>query len=327
MTQTIKWGILGPGDISRKFATGLQSAEGAEIVAVGSRSHERASGFAAEYNVPNAYDSYEALAKDAEVDAIYIGTPHTFHKEHTLLCLQNGKHVICEKPFSINAGEAQEMIDFAREKGLVLMEAIWSRFLPTLTMVRALINEGAIGEARMLTADFGFRTSFNPETRWFNPDLGGGALLDVGIYPLSLAYMVFGEPKRISSMANLGESGVDEETAVLLGYQGGQMATLTSAIRLNTPHEAFILGTNGWIKIMSPWWVSQQLVVKRGDEEETFDLPYKGNGYTHEAEEMMSLIREGRLESDVIPLDETLSIMHTMDEIRRQWGLKYPMES
>ncbi|MEM7331288.1 MAG: Gfo/Idh/MocA family oxidoreductase [Chloroflexota bacterium] len=327
MTQIIKWGILGPGAISRKFATGLQSADGAELLAIGSRNQERAQAFADEFGFSRAYGSYDELVNDPDVDAIYIGTPHSFHKAHSILCLRHGKHVICEKPFAINAKEAAEMIAVAREEKRVLMEAMWSRFLPTLVMVRALLNEEAIGEARMVQADFGFRTNVNPKGRLFDPALGGGALLDVGIYPVSLAYMLFGQPSQISSMANLGETGVDEETAVLFGYDTGQMAVLSTAIRLNTPHEAFILGTEGWIKIMNPWWVSNQIAVKRhGQEEEILDLPFKGNGYTHEAEEVMTLIREGRLESDVIPLDESLAIMQTLDEIRAELGVKYPME-
>lgn len=327
MTQTINWGILGPGAISRKFATGLADADGARLLAVGSRSHERAKTFADTFGFERVYGSYEELLNDADVDVVYIGTPHSFHKDHTLLCLNHGKHVICEKPFAINAAEAQQMIELAQEKGLVLMEAMWSRFLPTLTMVRAIINEGAIGEVRMVTADFGFRTNVNPEGRLFDLTLGGGALLDVGIYPLSLAFMVLGRPSQISATAHIGETGVDEQTAVLLTYDDGQMACLQTAVRLTTPHEAFILGTDGWLKIEAPWWVSDKLTMRRhGGEEEKLDLPFKGNGYTHEAEEMMRLIRSGETESDVIPLDESLAIIETMDEIRRQIGLRYPME-
>ncbi|MCA9997149.1 MAG: Gfo/Idh/MocA family oxidoreductase, partial [Anaerolineales bacterium] len=266
------------------------------------------------------------LAADPDVDAVYIGTPHSFHQSHTMLCLEHGKHVICEKPFAINASEAAEMVALARQKGVVLMEAMWTRFLPTLVKTRELLASGAIGEVRMITADFGFRTSVNPNGRLFDPALGGGALLDVGIYPLSLAFMVLGVPSRIESMAHLGETAVDEQAAIILGYDGGQMALLSTAIRTNTPHEAFILGSDGWIKLHSPWWVSSQLTLKQGGAETTLTLPYKGNGYVHEAEEMMHLIRSGQRESSVISLDESLAIMQTMDNIRAQWGLRYPME-
>lgn len=325
--QPIRWGILGPGSISHKFAQGLLDAEGAVLAAVGSRNLERAKTFAQKFGFARVHNSYDALVADPEVDAIYIGTPHNFHQAHTLLCLEHGKHVICEKPFAINAAEAEVMIAKAREKGLVLMEAMWSRFLPTLVKTRDLLASGAIGEVRMITADFGFRAgSVNPESRLFNPAMGGGALLDVGIYPLSLAYMILGTPSRIESMAHLGETGVDEQAAIILGYDGGQMALLSTAIRTNTPFEAYILGTDGRIKIESPWWVSNQVTLNQGGKEETFDLPFKGNGYTHEAEEVMELIRAGKTESAVISLDESLAIMQTMDAIRAQWGLKYPME-
>jgi len=327
MKRNIRWGILGPGAVSRKFALGLRYAEGAELVAVGSRSRERAERFASELGVRRVHVGYDALAGDDDIDAIYIGTPHSCHREHTILCLRSGKHVICEKPFAINAAEASEMVRTAHRERRALMEAMWMRFLPALKKVRELVAEGAIGDIRRVTADFGFRAEFDPAHRLFDPTLGGGALLDVGVYGLSLAHMLLGEPTRTNGMTHLGETGVDEESAVLLGYENGSLAVLTMAVRVDSPGEALILGTNGWIKIMSPWWASSRISVKRpGREESTLEMPFKGNGYTHEAEEFMECIRTGRLESDVIPLSESLVIMRTMDEIRGQWGLRYPME-
>jgi predicted dehydrogenase len=305
----------------------LRDAEGAVVTAVGSRSRDRAVHFASEFDIPRAHGNYDALAGDAEVDAIYIGTPHPFHKEHTILCLRHGKHVLCEKPFAINAGEAAEMVRVARSQECALMEAMLTRHLPTMAKVRELIADGAIGDVRMITAGFGFRAQFDPVSRLFDPNLGAGALLDLGIYPLSLSYMLLGEPATINAQAHLGETGVDEESAVLLGYKNGAMAALTMAIRLNIPREAFILGTEGRIKIFPRWWVSSRISVKRSDcDEQIIDLPFKGLGYTHEADAFMDLIRSGKLESDVMSLDESLSIMRTMDTIRAQWGLKYPME-
>lgn len=324
--KIIKWGILGPGSISKKFAEGLQAVPDAKIMAVGSRQKNRARAFANDFNIPNAHGSYEDLVADPEVDVIYIGTPHNFHKAHTLLCLNAGKHVLCEKPFAINTAEAEEMVKTARDKGLFLMEAMWSRYLPTLVKTRALIAAGAIGEIRMVQADFGFRTSVNAEGRLFNPSYGGGALLDVGIYPLSLAHMVLGTPTQITSLAEIGTTGVDEQTAFILGYDTGQMAVLSTAIRTNTPHEATIIGTSGWIKIHSPWWVSDTLTLKRDGKEQTIPCPMVGNGYNYEAEEVGNCMRSGKLESDILPLDETLAIMQVMDEIRAQIGLRYPME-
>lgn len=324
--NTINWGILGPGSISTKFAQGLKEVPDARITAVGSRDLDRAKVFADNFNAPNAYGSYEALVADPDVDVIYIGTPHSFHKDHTLLCLNAGKHVLCEKPFAINAAEAQEMVTFAREKKLFLMEAMWSRYLPTLVKVRELIADGAIGDLRMVQADFGFRAGVNPEGRLFKPALGGGALLDVGIYPLSLAHMVLGTPDRITSMAELGSTGVDEQTAFILGYDSGPIAVLSTAIRTNTPHEATIIGTSGWIKIHSPWWISDILTLKTDGQVQMISCPFVGNGYNYEAVEAGDCIRAGKTESDIMPLDETLALIKIMDQIRAQIGLKYPME-
>jgi predicted dehydrogenase len=207
------------------------------------------------------------------------------------------------------------------------MEAMWTRYLPSLVRTRELIAEGAIGEVRMVTADFGFRTGFNPKGRLFDPHLGGGALLDVGIYPISLAFMLFGAPSKIASEAALGETGVDEQSAYLFGYNKGQIAQLSSATRTETPQEAFILGTEGSIKLHSPWWNATELTLKRnGKPAEVIAPPRVGNGYNYEAEEVGRCIRAGKLESDTMPLDETRIIMTVLDDIRAQWGLKYPGE-
>ena len=325
-TETIRWGILGPGTISKKFATGLQSVPDAQITAVGSRDMERAQSFAKEYEIPRAYSNYEDLAADPEVDVIYVGTPHRFHKEHTILCLDAGKHVLCEKPFAINATEAREMVKAALRNNRFLMEAMWTRFLPAITRVRELIKAGAVGEVRMVQADFGFRTKVIPDHRLFDPALGGGALLDVGIYPISLAHMILGTPDHITSMAALGNTGIDEQTAVVLGYDRGAMAVLSTAIRTNTQQEAYIYGTRGWIKIHAPWWASDTLTLKTGPGEGSLSLPYTGNGYNYDAEEVGRCLREKLPESPTIRLTESLTIMRIMDHIRDQIGLKYPME-
>lgn len=327
MNENIYWGILGAGTVSRLFATGLQDAEGAKLVAVASRSLERASGFASEFDVPRVYGSYEELAEDEALDAVYIGTPHSFHKEHVSLCLRAGRNVLCEKPFAINAAQAEAMINVARGEKRTLMEAMWTRFIPSMAKVREFVEEGGIGEIRGIEADFGFRADFDPKNRLFDPALGGGALLDVGVYGVSLAHMLLGEPETVAGSARMGETGVDEESTAILGYEGGAKATLTMAVRRETSCEASIIGTSGSIRITAPWWQSDRIIVAResGDEDK-LDIPFKGNGYTHEAEEFMELIRTGKLESDVMPLAESLSVMKSMDRIRRKWGLKYPME-
>lgn len=327
MSKPIRWGILSTARIANQFVKGLAELPDAQLVAVGSRTQAAADEFADKYNIPHRHASYEALANDPDVDIIYVATPHNLHRMGTLLCLNAGKAVVCEKPFAINAAETREMIETARAKRLFLMEAMWSRFLPNIVKVRELIAEGAIGEVRMVEADFGFRAELNPASRLFNPELGGGGLLDVGIYVNSLASMILGTPERIVSAAHLGETGVDEQAAMVYGYAGGKLALLSCAVRTSTFQEAAIYGTAGRIRIHSPWWHSEKLTLQRaGHDPETLTLPMQGNGYNYEAAEAMACLAAGKLESDVMPLDETLAIMETLDTVRGQWGLRYPME-
>ena len=323
----LRWGILGPGSIASRFSTDVKPLADHLLAAVGSRDKAKADTFADKFGIPNRHGSYEDLVADPNVDVIYVATPHPFHKDHAILALNAGKAVLCEKPFTINAGEAEEVVKVARDKGVFLMEGMWSRFFPAMVKVRELLAEGAIGELRLLQADFGFRAGVNPEGRLFNPALGGGGLMDVGVYTVSLASMLFGTPNRSTSLANLGSTGVDEEAAMLLGYPGGGLAVLSTAIRLNTPHEATLMGTDGSIKIPGAWWCPKKVTVKRaGKDEETFEFPFEGGGFQFEAQHIASCLRAGKTESDIIPLDETLSIMRTLDGIRAQFGLKYPME-
>lgn len=325
--KTIKWGILAPGRISRTFAAALKVSEGAELTAVGSRDRQRALGFASDFDIPNVHGSYEDLAADPEIDAVYIGTPHAFHEENTVLCLRGGKHVLCEKALALTEGQAKNMIEVARQEDRLLMEAMWTRFLPAMVHVRRLVDEGAIGEPRFLTADFGFRTAYDPHSRLFDPALGGGALLDIGIYPLSLASMLFGEPTEIASFANLAETGVDQEAGILLRHRGGELAMLATAFTTDTAKRALIEGTGGSIRIEDGWWKCNRITVaKNGCDPETLDFPFRGAGYAYEAEEFMNLIRNGKRDSDVMPLAESLALMRTMDAIRGQWGFRYPGE-
>ena len=326
--SAIRWGILGCGSIANKFATGLQAADDAELVAVGSRTQENADAFADKYGAPRRHASYEALAADPDVDAIYVATPHVFHKANSMLCLRAGKAVLCEKPITINAADTAELVACAREEGVFLMEAMWTRFLPAIVKVRELIAEGKIGEVQMVKADFCFRSGWNPEGRLLNPALGGGGLLDVGIYPVALSHMVFGGPPAdIKSTAHLGETGVDELAAMLLGFGPARVAVLTCGVRAGMPHEAYVVGTEGWIRINIPWWCTQSLTLGSGWEVgETLEFPHKGNGYEYEAEEVGRCLRAGKLESDVMPLDESVAILGTLDALRAQWGLRYPAE-
>lgn len=325
--KTIKWGILGAGWIASQFARDLAHAQDVELTAVGSRSKEKAEAFAEKFGFARAYGSYEELVNDAEIDIIYVATPHPSHKEHVLKCLRAGKAVICEKPFTVNVKEAEEVVQFARENKIFLMEAMWTRFLPVIRKVREWIAEGRIGEVRLIKADFGFRTGVNPEGRLFNPALAGGALLDVGIYPLSFASMLLGaNPKQVLSTAQLGETGVDEECSILLSYEGGQTAMLNAAIRLNSGSDAFIIGTAGSIRIPSFFNAKTATITAEDGTEETFADDRTTLGYVYEAEAAGQYLREGKLESDIISLDETLQLMRMMDGIRQQWGLRYPFE-
>ncbi len=325
-SEIINWGILGPGSIAQRFAKGLQSVPDAKLYAVGSRSLQKADEFADKHDAPKRYSSYEELAADPDVQAVYIATPHPQHKDAALLCLNHGKAVLCEKPFTVNAKEAAEVIELARAKDLFLMEGMWARFFPGMVRVRELLASGAIGEARMLQADFGFRTDVNPEGRLFSPALAGGGLLDVGVYPISLASMIFGTPTGVSGQAQIGETGVDEMAAVTLKYAQGQLASIVTGVRINTPSEATIFGTEGSLKLHSPFWNPVKLTLSAGGKTEELSVPFEGEGFNYEAQEVQSCLRAGKTESAIMPLDETLAIMQTLDTLRSQWGLKYPME-
>lgn len=323
----IRWGILGTGKIAGKFAQALPLVPDAELVAVGSRSVETARRFAAANGVSRAYGSYEELARDPEVDVVYVATPHVLHAENTLLCLEAGKPVLCEKPFTLNAAEARQVIAFARERGLYVMEAMWMRFIPLVRRFRELIEEGAIGEPLLLHADFGFRADFPPEHRLYDPRLGGGALLDLGVYPIHLAYMVWGKPDTVSGVAHLGPTGVDEQGGMVLGYAGGHMAVLSTSTRVDTPVEATLMGAAGRMRLHRRFHHATRLTITTEAGEQSIEMPFTGNGLQYEALEVMRCLKEGRTESDIMPLDETLSIMETLDALRSMWGLRYPGES
>jgi dihydrodiol dehydrogenase / D-xylose 1-dehydrogenase (NADP) len=328
MADKVRWGIIGCGQIASVFAEALCELEDAELLGVGSRSLDKAKGFAEKFGSERAYGSYAELAVDKDIDVVYVATPHPFHMENTLLCIEADRAVLCEKPFAVNAKEAQRMIDLARAKGVFLMEAMWTRFIPAIVRVRQLLSDGVIGQVRMMQADFGYRFEFDPEQRVFNLELGGGALLDVGVYPVSLASMVFGrQPEAITGLANIGKTGVDEQSAFVLRYHRDELAVLYCAVRTETPGEAVIIGTKGMIKIHYPFWRSKCLTICReGGEDEIIDLPFERNKFCFEAEHVQSCLREGKMQSDIMTLDESLAIMETMDRIREQWDLRYPAD-
>lgn len=322
----VRWGILGCGNIAGQFARGLHHAPGAILAAVGSRSKDKAERFAAEHGAGLALGSYEELAACGEVDAIYVATPHPMHCEDTLLCLDHGKAVLCEKPFAINAEQARRMVGGSREKGVFLMEAMWTRCFPIMVRLREELAKGRIGEARFVSADFGFRAGFDPKSRLFDPALGGGALLDVGVYAVSFASMVLGKPSGVAGLMQPAPTGVDAQSAFVFSYPSGAMASLYTTIQANTPWEATVMGSEGKIRVESPFWKPTRMTISAGDAEESVELPYEGNGYQFEAIEVGRCLDAGLLESPVMPHDETIGVMETMDALRGQWGLKYPSE-
>ena len=318
---------MGPGNIAKSFAKGLATIPGAAVrYAVGSRDLGRARAFADAFGFEKAYGSYAELAADPDVDIIYVATPHPQHEEAVILCLNAKKAVICEKPFAPNARQAARMIDCARENGVFLMEAMWTRFLPTIVKTRELIAGGAIGKVLHFNAEFAFRAEVNPEGRLFAPAAAGGSLLDVGVYNMSFCSMIFQKrPDRIQSHLSIGSTGVDEAASVIVNYAGGQSASLYSAIRTNTSHDASIYGEDGYIKLPG-YWHGDTVILKNNDGIQEFKLPFEASGFQYEAEEVMACLDSGLLESAIMPLDETLSVLQSLDKIRFDNNLRYPFE-
>ncbi len=328
MTEVIGWGILSTARIAHKLAEAVQKTEGCELVAVGSRTPESANAFGDKFNIARRYGSYEALVADPDVDVIYIATPHPFHMNGALLAIDAGKAVLVEKPFTMNAPEAQRVIEAARAKGVFLMEAMWTRFLPIIARTRDLIRSGAIGEPRLVQVDLGFFAPYNPKDRLFAPELGGGALLDVGVYTTSFVSMILGTPQRIESFARLGETGVDEENITILQYANGAMASMFSATRLATPQEATICGTDGTLRVNRHFYSGDTLTLIPRDsggrginvrETRIITEETDPNGFVYQVQEVNTCLRMGKMESDVMPLDETLSVMQTLDRIMARW--------
>jgi len=321
-----KWGILAPGNIANKFAQGLASIPNAALYAVGSRDLARAQSFATKHGFQKAYSSYEELASDPEVDIIYIATPHPQHEAAALLCLGSKKAVICEKPFAASAVQVAKMAECARQNKVFLMEAMWTRFLPSIKKVRELIADGAIGGVRHVNAEFCFRAGVDPKSRLFAPASAGGALLDVGVYNISFCSMIFGkQPDRVQSYMNIGSTGVDETSSVLLSYDGGESAFAFSAIRLNTPQDASIYGEEGYIRLPG-YWGGDTVILANKDGVQELKLPFDNGGFQFEAMEVMDCLDKGLLESPVMPLDESLAIIRTLDKIRSDNNLRYPFE-
>ncbi len=365
MRRTVRWGILGTGRIARHFAEGLRELADAELVAVASRTPGRAREFAEEIAVARAHDDYEALARDPGVDVVYIASPNDRHKDDCLLCIGAGKPVLCEKPFALDAREAEEVVAAARKERLFCMEAMWMRFLPLMRQIDAPLRK--IGDVRLLTAELGHAHAYDEKNGRFRLESGGGSVLDTGVYLISLAFLLFKQPPvRVLADGSLAATGVDEQVAVILSFPGGGLATLAASLRGEAANDASIVGTRGRIHIQGPLYRPHRASLKPFTEAgtrsaaagglmdrikrsstvrsvyrrldhlvqpllpsraEAIRAPFVGNGYNYEAAEVMRCLRGGLLESDVMPLDETIEILRTMDAVRSQLGITFPSES
>jgi predicted dehydrogenase len=321
------WGIIGPGRIANQFAQGLEVIDDASLYAVASTNLDRAREFALRNHSEKFYDSYEALILDPNVDAVYIATPHRFHFENIMLCLNAGKPVLCEKPLTVNAAETIELIRVAREKKVFLMEALWSIYLPIYGQIRQWLNDGAIGEIKLIVSKFGGNVPLDQSDRWLNPELAGGTLLDMGVYPIAISQWVMQQnPVSFSVKASLGKTGVDETTAGLLQYENGVISQFSSNFYNGDVNEFRIFGTKGHIHFLDPWDATQATLVS-GGHETTVTKPLRGGGFEFETEEAMRCIRSGLLESPLMTQSNTLANMKLMDAMRKEIGLKYPFET
>lgn len=327
MSGRVRWGILGPGGIARAFTKDLLLA-GHTVTAVGSRSEDSARAFADEFGIPNVHGAYDSLVSDPEVDAIYVATPHPFHVSGARLALEHDKHVLVEKPFTLNAREAEELVALAAERNLVVLEAMWTRFLPHMVRLRELVAEGVIGEVRLIQADHDQSLPLDPSHRLQSPELGGGALLDLGIYPVSFAHDIFGVPDVIHAISTPTPTGVDRSTSILLGWADGRQALLHTALDMARPNRAVLMGTKGRIEIEPTWYNAVDFTVYDADGAvvRTVSGAVEGRGMQYQAAELERLVAQGRLAGDILPPAETVAIMRTLDTIREQIGLVYPSE-
>ncbi|MDN5201981.1 Gfo/Idh/MocA family oxidoreductase [Fulvivirgaceae bacterium BMA10] len=326
MKKIYKWGIIGPGNIAHKFAQDLQHIANAQLLGVASRSTDRARDFAKQYGATKYYSNYEHLCEDPDIDIVYIATPHAMHHENTLSCLARGKAVLCEKPLAMNLRQVEEMVEMASKKNVFLMEAIWTRFLPGIIKLQEVLESGRIGDVLSIKADFGYNWPFDPKSRVYNPDLGGGSLLDIGIYPLFLSLFLLGQPWEIKSKAKLASTQVDADCEMELIYLNkNQRAHLFSSVIKETKLEAVIEGSNGNIKIPGPWFKPESLIINAKNEpEEILKFEYTDNGYSYEAIEAMNCLDQNKQESELLPWSFSLTLMKMMDEIRNQCQIRYP---
>lgn len=321
--KKIRWGIIGLGKIAHKFAADLQKTISGELHAVASRSTDKAITFKEQYAAKKYYSTYEDLVCDPDVDVVYVATPHSFHFEHSMLCLKAGKSVLCEKPMGMNTEQVIALHDEAKKQGVFLMEGLWTRFIPATKKLLSLINAGEIGDPILITADFGFRLGFDPSHRLFNKLLGGGSLLDIGIYPIYLCLLCLGVPTELQANARFTETKVDSTCSMLFNYENNAKAILYATIESTTPIEAFIHGTLGSIKLHSPFHHTQKLTLEKNGTQTDFIIPYEGNGYVHEIEEVHLCLKSELQESTLLSLKTSVELIQIMDAVKKQIGLTY----
>jgi predicted dehydrogenase len=324
MDQPVRWGILATGGIANSFAEDLALLPDAQIAAVGSRSQEAADAFASRHRIPRAYGSWAELANDPDVDVIYVATPHSHHHAAASVCLQAGKPLLVEKAFTLDTATAEDLFAQARAAGVFIMEAMWMRINPVIRRIGELVGSGAIGEVTHVGADFGLQGTFAPEHRLRARELGGGALLDLGVYTVTFAQLFLGVPDQVSAFASLGPEGTDENTAIILGYDSGAVATLHCGFVGATPQRGAITGTAGRVEVDRHFYKPGAFTMFTADGQETrVELPIRGNGLGYQAEEVMRCLRAGELESSLIPHSATLEVMRTLDAVRAQIGVSY----
>lgn len=324
--EQLGWALVGTGNIVRKFLIGLRAAQGVGKIGVVSRQRERAVSFALEHGLDQGYADLEEALSDPSIHILYIGTPHPTHKDYALRALRAGKAVLCEKPVCMNRFEMQEIRDTAYATHTFFMEAMWTRFMPAVRMAQEWMRQGQLGAVHLVQANFGFSAPFDPKSRVFDPHLGGGALLDAGIYPLSLAFLVYGgmPPEQVHTLMHLGPTQVDEQVCGELSFGAQRMAQISASIRMNTESHAWIYGEKGHICLPNFVFGRSAILNLEGKPAQTYSPDIIGNGYNYEAEEVMRCVREGRISSGMMSMEESLAILTTMDQLREQGGLRYP---
>jgi predicted dehydrogenase len=324
VTEEIRWGIVGPGRIAENVMADFAHVPGARPVAVASRSADRAAAFAQRHGLERAHGSYADIISDPDVDVLYVATPHPQHHAIALAALDAGKALLVEKVFTATTAGAVEVVDRARERGVFVMEAMWTRFQPAVVRLRELVADGAIGEVRSVQADLGVARDYDPLDRLFALELGGGALLDLGVYVVSFAQMLLGAPDTVQVAGSLFPTGADAEAALLLGYEDGRTATLTTSLRHPTPGQARVFGTTGWIDVLPRFHHPRTIVLHRGGAEpETITRPPTGTGYAHELVEVTGCLRAGRTESTVMPLADTLAVQAVLGQAGDRLGIRH----